>query len=104
MSNQGIKIREILVVGHPPGEEYVKIHHGGSKDVDLTGWVLRHSLKHGDHKFTFKFPPVVMSPNDLLTIHMRSGTNDADIYFGISIGRYGTILVTRPNSSMQTAR
>jgi hypothetical protein len=82
MSNVNVKMREILVAASPdPAEEFVTIHNGGTDDVDLTGWVLHDTNTHPSHPFTFRFPQVVLNPNDDLTVHTAQGTNDAHNLF-----------------------
>ncbi|WP_106769325.1 lamin tail domain-containing protein [Paenibacillus faecalis] len=81
MSNQDVKIREILVSAFPPENEYVKIHNSGAENVDLTGWVLQDSRTHPEHPYIFRFPHTVLNPNDDVIVYSRSGTNDGNRLF-----------------------
>jgi len=70
---------------NPPGDdrknlngEYVVIENKGSKDVDLTGWILKDESNH-----RYIFPSFILKAGSTVTVHTGSGTNtETELYWG----------------------
>jgi len=70
---------------NPPGDdrknlngEYVVIENKGSKDVDLTGWILEDESNH-----QYIFPSFILKAGSTVTVHTGSGTNtETELYWG----------------------
>ncbi|MFI1966352.1 lamin tail domain-containing protein [Streptomyces pathocidini] len=79
MAQQDVTIRKILVdpgIGTDPTSEVVQLHNDGDSDVDLTGWVLKDTRTHAEFPYTFRFPHVVLNPDDDISVHTGTGTDD----------------------------